>query len=134
MALAGEVCCHWSPGSGRLLPLGTSPASGRERRGGPSWPLGSGLTDANSIPGSGRSAEGGNGNLLQYSWLEKILWTEEAGGLQSVGSERVGYDSETKHEVETCYAERGSWFVSFLSTTYLCIVALISLESLNSEF
>ena len=22
-ALAGEVCCHWSPGSGRLLPLGT---------------------------------------------------------------------------------------------------------------
>ena len=29
-ALAGKVCCHWSPGSGRLLPLGTSPASGRE--------------------------------------------------------------------------------------------------------
>ena len=30
VALAGEVCCHWSPGSGRRLPLGTSPASGRE--------------------------------------------------------------------------------------------------------
>ena len=44
MALAGEVCCHWSPGSGRRLPLGTSPACGRERRGGPSWPPGSGLT------------------------------------------------------------------------------------------
>ena len=43
-ALAGEVCCHWSQGSGRLLPLGTSPAGGREKRGGPSWPPGSGLT------------------------------------------------------------------------------------------
>ena len=27
---AGEVCCHWSPGSGRILPLGTfSPVGGR---------------------------------------------------------------------------------------------------------
>ena len=45
-ALAGEVCCHWSLGSGRLLPLGTSPAGRRERRGGPSWPPGSGLTSS----------------------------------------------------------------------------------------
>ena len=30
VALAGEVCCHWSPGSGRILPLGTfSPVGGR---------------------------------------------------------------------------------------------------------
>ena len=43
-ALAGEVCCHWSLGSGRLLPLGTSPAGRRERRGSPSWCPGSGLT------------------------------------------------------------------------------------------
>ena len=42
-ALAGEVCCHWSPGSGRLLPLGTFPTGGRERRGGPSWPQGPAL-------------------------------------------------------------------------------------------
>ena len=42
-ALAGDVCCHWSPGSGRLLPLGTSPTGGRERRGGPSWPPGPAL-------------------------------------------------------------------------------------------
>ena len=70
--------------------------------------------DPSSIPGLGRSAEGGNGNLLQYSCLEKVLWTEEAGGLQSVGSKRVGYDSATKREVQTCYAEHGSWFVPFL--------------------
>ena len=31
-------------GSGRLLPLGTYPAGGKERRGGPSLPPGSGLT------------------------------------------------------------------------------------------
>ena len=35
-----------------------------------------------SIPESGRSPGGGNGNSLQYSCLEKrIPWTEELGGL-----------------------------------------------------
>ena len=29
-ALAGGVCCHWSPGSRRFPPLGTSPAGGGE--------------------------------------------------------------------------------------------------------
>ena len=33
----------------------------------------------------------GNGNPLQYSCL-KIPWTEEPGGLQSMGSRRVGHD------------------------------------------
>ena len=33
----------------------------------------------------------GNGNPLQYSCLE-IPWTEEPGGLQSMGSQRVGHD------------------------------------------
>ena len=27
---SGKVCCHWSPGSGRLPPLETSPAGGGE--------------------------------------------------------------------------------------------------------
>ena len=38
--------------------------------------------DEDSIPGLGRSSEGGNGNPFQYSCLE-IPRTEEAGGLQS---------------------------------------------------
>ena len=39
--------------------------------------------DVDSIPGSGKSPEGGNGNLLQYFCWE-IPWTEEEpGGLQS---------------------------------------------------
>ena len=40
------------------------------------------------IPGSGRSPRAGNGNPLQDSCLE-IPWTEEPGGLQSMGSQRV---------------------------------------------
>ena len=44
-----------------------------------------------SIPGSGRSPGEGNGNPLQYlSW--RIPWRKEPGGLQSMGSQRVGHD------------------------------------------
>ena len=43
--------------------------------------------DMGSIPGSGRSPEGGNGNPLQYSYLGNSR-TEEPGGLQSMVSQR----------------------------------------------
>ena len=47
--------------------------------------------DVGSIPGSGRSPGGGHGNRLQYlAW--RIPWTEEPGGLQPIGSQRVGHD------------------------------------------
>ena len=49
--------------------------------------------DVGSIPGSGRSSGGGNGNPLQYSCLENPM-TDEPGGLQSMGSQRVRYDWE----------------------------------------
>ena len=42
--------------------------------------------DKGSVPGSGRSPVEGNGNLLQYSFLEnsrKEIWWEP-GGLQSI--------------------------------------------------
>ena len=51
--------------------------------------------DACSIPELGRSPGEGNDNPLQYSCLENP-WTEEPGGLQSMGSQRVGQDSATK--------------------------------------
>ena len=45
------------------------------------------IRDAGLIPGSGRSPGGGLGNPLQYScW--RIPWTEEPGGLQSIGSQK----------------------------------------------
>ena len=53
------------------------------------------LRDVSSVPGSGRSPGGGHGNPLQYSsW--RIPWTEEPGGLQSIGLQRVGHDCMTK--------------------------------------
>ena len=47
--------------------------------------------DSGSIPEVGRAPGKGNGNPLQYSCL-RIPWTEEPGGLQSTGSQRVGHD------------------------------------------
>ena len=47
--------------------------------------------DVGLTPGLGRSPGGGNGNhssILAY----KIPWTEEPGGLQSMGSQRVRHD------------------------------------------
>ena len=42
------------------------------------------VRDIASIPGSGRPPGRGNGNPLQYSFLENS-WTEEPGRLQSIG-------------------------------------------------
>ena len=51
--------------------------------------------DMGSIPGSGRSPGEGNGNPLSIlAW--KIPWTEESGGLQSMGSQNIRQNLETK--------------------------------------
>ena len=44
------------------------------------------------IPGSERFPGEGNVYPLQYSCLGESPWTEEHGGLQSMGSQRVGHD------------------------------------------
>ena len=50
--------------------------------------------DLGSIPGLGRSPGEGNGNHSSIlAWW--IPWTEEPGGLQSTGSQRVGHDWAT---------------------------------------
>ena len=41
--------------------------------------------DTGWIPGSGRSPGGGYDNPLQYSFSWRSPWTEEPGGLQSIG-------------------------------------------------
>ena len=51
--------------------------------------------DGSSIPGLGGFPGEENGNPLQYSCLENP-WTEEPGGLQSMGSQRAGHNSATK--------------------------------------
>ena len=47
--------------------------------------------DVGSIPRSGRSTGGGNGNPLQY-FAGRIPWTEEPGGLQTMGFQKVKRD------------------------------------------
>ena len=47
--------------------------------------------DPGSIPGLGRSPGEGNGNHSSILAC-KIPWMEEPGRLQSMGSQRVGYD------------------------------------------
>ena len=62
--------------------------------------------DADSVPGSERSPGGGNGSPLQYSFFffhsnilaREIPWTEEAGGLQSIKSQRVGPIFASEHQ------------------------------------
>ena len=47
--------------------------------------------DLGLISGLGRFPGGGHGNHLSIvAW--RIPWTEEAGGLQSIGSQRVRHD------------------------------------------
>ena len=52
--------------------------------------------DVGLIPGLGRSPGVGNGNPLQYS-CENPMDREELGGLQSIGSQRVGHNWATEH-------------------------------------
>ena len=46
--------------------------------------------DVGSMPGSGRSPGGRHGHPFQYSCLEDSM--DIPGGLQSMGSQRVGHD------------------------------------------
>ena len=53
--------------------------------------------DAGLIPRVRRSPAKGKGtHSSTLAW--EIPWTEEPGGLQSVGSQRVGHDLATKHQ------------------------------------
>ena len=55
------------------------------------------IRNTGSIPGSGRSPEEGmatHSSILAW----RIQWTEEPGGLKSIGSQRVGHTEVTEHE------------------------------------
>ena len=51
--------------------------------------------DPGLIPGSGRSFGKGNDNPLQYSYLGNSTDRSSTGGIQSMGSQRVGHDWAT---------------------------------------
>ena len=49
------------------------------------------VRDVGLIPGLGRSPGKGHGNSLQYSCLGNVM-DRGAGGLWSIGSQKVGHD------------------------------------------
>ena len=53
--------------------------------------------DTGLIPRLGRSPGEANANTLQYSCLGTFPWTEESGGLQSIGSHRVRRNLTAEH-------------------------------------
>ena len=56
--------------------------------------------DTRSIPGLGRSPGGGNGDLLQYSYLENPMDRGYWRGY-SLWGHRVGHDGETAHPCDS---------------------------------
>ena len=56
--------------------------------------------DMGLIPGSGSSPGGGNGNLLQYSCLEAMSWTDSLAGYSS-WSHKASGATERVHTVNT---------------------------------
>ena len=64
------------------------------------------VRDVGLIPGSGRSPGEGQGDALQYScW--RSPQTEEPGGLQSVGLQRVRHDREPEHtRLHGCWGQK----------------------------
>ena len=69
--------------------------------------------DMSSIPGSRRSPGGEMATRASiFAW--NILWTEELGGLQTTGSQRVGHDWAHTCYVMHCleclpYTRHGAW-------------------------
>ena len=59
------------------------------------------LRDAGLISGSGRSPAGGHGNPLSIL-VWRIPWTEEPGGLEFIGSQRVRHDWSDLARTHTC--------------------------------
>ena len=92
-----------------------------------------------SIPGSGRSPGGRNGNPLQYSCLKKIPWTEEPGVLQSMGLQRI--TEHTRHlnpsffslSLHLCRRETGNWSRALESQGSLCFAPDNSSAHVSSE-
>ena len=90
----------------------------------PTWHSGKEFTcqcrrhrDTGSIPGLVRSPGVGNDNPVQYSCLENSL-DRGAGGLQSTGPQRVGYDWATEHQSKTSCPTAGCLWIQFLSGAF----------------
>ena len=62
--------------------------------------------DLGSIPGSGRSPGEGNGNPLQYSCLENPMDRGAWRVIQSLESQRVRYNLESKQQQQATWVDQ----------------------------
>ena len=87
------------------------------------------LRDAGSVPGLGRYPREGNGNPL-HILVWRIPWTEEPGGLWSMGSQRVGHNWATEHtRMNTYYLLRQDAFYN-----QLCLALDISSQKYTTGY
>ena len=99
------------------------------------------LRDTCLIPGLGRSPREVNGNPLQYSWL-RIPWTEEPGGLLSMGLEELDMTKVTLHNA-TKFGHRlerflfgsiyFSWYCLILAFLLQCSLHWLLIQKLCSK-
>ena len=69
--------------------------------------------DLSSVSGLGRSPGEGHGNPLSiFAW--RIPWTEEPGGLQFMGPQRVRHDWATNTHTQHIEYQYGYWFIASL--------------------
>ena len=92
--------------------------------------------DLGSTPGLGRSPGGVHGNPLQNSCLENPPWSEELGGLQSMGSQRVQHDWVTKHSTahDPLLSTLMVLNVSFYKSNICFLFCFVSLKDLQHCF
>ena len=86
-----------------------------------------------SVSGSGRSSREGNGNPLQNSCLENPR-TEEPGGPQSSGSQRVGHDWVTNSFTLSNSAYSSSMFWIYCTSWTSPLTRRLSLGSQTHSF
>ena len=91
--------------------------------------------DPGSIPRSGRSPGERYGNPLQYSCLENP-WTEQPGGLPSMGSQRVAHDwvTNTYLLMPVCTRHSNKWALNWLCKHRKGVDFLTFLKLVCTEF
>ena len=85
--------------------------------------------DAGFIPGAGRSPGEGNGSSLAW----EISWTEELGGLHSVGSEKVRRDIATKQQHLILYLDFLHQVDSLVQESIQLVICLFALVREDSK-
>ena len=88
--------------------------------------------DLGLSPGSGRSLETGMATQSSIpAW--RISWTEEPGGLQSTGSQRVGHDRVTKYRLFNTEVQKEAHHWDNTFSSYLKLVNIVNRKQYSNK-